>query len=192
MLGVAALPVVAAATIISWLGIGLGFFALILPGIYLLLRWYVVAQAAAIEREGWSEALGRSGTLVSGHYLHVFALALLVGVIGFIPGFLGGIVFEGDSTDPVSFLAGLAIQIVVWSFTALTAALLYFDLRARRQRAFAEGLAEPPTADMPPVLAPQPPVGDRAGTSIPPPPAACVTGAGNPRAGARASACRAR
>jgi hypothetical protein len=58
--GLRVLPGVAAATIISVLGIALGFFLLIVPGVILWLRWYVVAQAAAIEHEGWLPALSRS------------------------------------------------------------------------------------------------------------------------------------
>ena len=44
--GLRVLPVVAAATIVSWLGIMIGFL-LIVPGVILWLRWAVVAQAAA-------------------------------------------------------------------------------------------------------------------------------------------------
>lgn len=157
-LGLAALPVVAAVTIISWLGIVLGFVALVVPGIYLFLRWYVVAQAAAIEREGWSDALRRSTTLVSGNYRHVFGLGLVVLMIGFLPGFLIKHAF-GDLTGPLFFFTWVAVEVLVWSFTALTGALLYFDLRARRQRAYAQGLAEaPPGAG--PVLTPKLPVGE--------------------------------
>lgn len=139
-LGLATLPVVAAASVMSFLGILAGCL-LIVPGIYLYFRWSVVAQVAAVEREGWSEALSRSGTLVSGHYLHVVVLTVLVGVIGFVPGFLARLAF-GDSAGPGSFIAGLIIEVPVCSFTALATALLYFDLRARRQRLIAQGLPE--------------------------------------------------
>ncbi|HET7444949.1 MAG TPA: hypothetical protein VFJ57_09860 [Solirubrobacterales bacterium] len=157
-LGLAALPVVVAASLMAWLGIFAGFIALIVPGVYLFLRWFVVAQAAAIEREGWSDALERSATLVSGNYLHVFVLALIVFGIGFVFEFLGSHAF-GDSTGPVSFLASIVVQVLVWSFTALATALLYFDLRARRQRAFAQGLPEASSGAVP-VLAPEPPAGE--------------------------------
>ena len=50
--GLRVLPVVAAAAIIAWFGILLGFLVFVVPGIILSLRWYVVAQAAAIEHEG--------------------------------------------------------------------------------------------------------------------------------------------
>src|ERR1019366_6866137 len=47
--GVHVLPVVAAADITATAGIILGLVALIIPGILLMLRWAVVAQAAALE-----------------------------------------------------------------------------------------------------------------------------------------------
>jgi hypothetical protein len=92
--GLKVLPVVAAVSIISWLGITLGFFALIVPGIYLLLRWFVAAQAAAIDDRGWVEALRSSGQLTKGHFGHVFVFTLLAGVIVAVPLLLVGLTFD--------------------------------------------------------------------------------------------------
>jgi hypothetical protein len=130
--GLRVLPVVAAATIISWLGIMAGFL-LIVPGVVLWLRWAVVAQAAAIEREGWLPALRRSAGLADGHYAHIAALLIMVGVIGFAPFFIGGIAFGHHNAGAVPFLTGLAIRVLTASLTALAAALLYYDLLAREE-----------------------------------------------------------
>jgi hypothetical protein len=128
--GVRALPVVAAASVMSWLGITLGFFALFIPGLLLTLRWVVVAQAAALEREGWLPALGRSADLARGRYWHVLFFLVLVGAITVVPTLLVGMLF-GEETTALSFVGGLALQILLASFAALATALLYFDLRAR-------------------------------------------------------------
>jgi hypothetical protein len=128
--GLRVLPVVAAASIVSSLGIVVGFFALIVPGIFLMLRWAVVAQAAAIEHEGWLPALQRSHRLTDGHYRHVFVFLLLVTAIVVVPTVLGGLAF-GDETTAASVLVGLPVEILTLSFSALATALLYFDLRAR-------------------------------------------------------------
>jgi hypothetical protein len=125
------LPVVAAATIISSLGIGLGFFLLIVPGVILMLRWYVVAQAAAIEHEGWLPALRRSRQLTSGNYGYVIVFAIYVGLITTVPTILVGLAFGHRTTTVASFLVGVFLQILTWSFGALAAGLLYFDLRGR-------------------------------------------------------------
>jgi hypothetical protein len=131
--GFRVLPVVAAATIISGLGIALGFVALIVPGIILSLRWVVVAQAAAIEHEGWLPALRRSRELSADHYGHIFAFFVCVTVIVAVPSLLGGAVFGHQDTSAVSLLVGLVVHIFTASFGALASALLFYDLLARRQ-----------------------------------------------------------
>lgn len=130
---------VAAASIISGLGILAGFIALIIPGVILFFRWAVVAQAAAIEHEGWLPALRRSALLTDGNYRHIFLLLVLVGLITFPPTYLIGLGFGHDSTDAASFLVGLIVQVLTYSFGALAVALLYFDLRVR-----AEAVVIPP------------------------------------------------
>jgi hypothetical protein len=131
----AVLPVVSAAVIISTLGIFAGFIALIVPGILLSLRWAVVAQAAALERGSWTDALRRSADLTRGNYWHIFGTVFLVSLPGGILGFALEAAFHHPSTTVPSFVAGTAFQTVVRSFTALATALLYFDLMARKQAA---------------------------------------------------------
>lgn len=131
--GLIVLPVVAAASIISGLGIAAGFVLLVIPGIFLWLRWYVVAQAAAIEDDGWMAALRRSHQLSEGHYGHIFIFAVFVGLIAFMPTFLLALAFGHHTTTVASFLVGLLIRIFTASFSALAAALLYYDLRSRHE-----------------------------------------------------------
>jgi hypothetical protein len=135
--GLRVLPVVAAATIISWLGMTLGLLLLVVPGIVLMLRWAVVAQTAAIKHEGWLPALRRSRRLTEGNYRHVFAFLILVGVITIIPAIAGSIAFGHHDTGAASFLSGLAIHVIMASFAALATALLYYDLLVRWEGAAA-------------------------------------------------------
>ncbi len=129
--GLRVLPVVAAATIASWLGITVGFALLIVPGLILLLRWAVVAQTAAIEHEGWLPALRHSGRLTAGNYGHIAVFLVILCGIATVPFIIGGIAFGHHGTGTASFLTGLAIRIFTASFTALAGALLYYDLMAR-------------------------------------------------------------
>lgn len=129
--GLAVLPLVAAAAIMSGLAIAGGFVLLVIPGIYLFLRLTVVAQAAAIERETWMDALRRSWALTEGKVLHVIYFYLCIWVITLPPGLLINLLLP-DSTTALTFLVGVAVQVVFLSFTALATALLYFDLRTRR------------------------------------------------------------
>ncbi len=129
--GLAVLPVVAAAEIVAELGIGLGFVALIIPGIVLSLRWAVVAQAAALEHEGWLEALRSSARLTAEHYLHVFGLTALAAVLSNVGLLAARALPLGSSTGLASVALGIGVDTVIASFAALTFALLYFDLKAR-------------------------------------------------------------
>jgi hypothetical protein len=132
--GLTVLPVVAAATIMSGLGIGLGLIALIVPGVILFFRWAVVAQVAAIDHEGWLEALRGSRRLTAGNYTHIFLLFLLVGVTVGWTGNIAALVLAHNHSA-AAFLIDLAIHIVTASFAALAIALLYYDLVARRENA---------------------------------------------------------
>jgi hypothetical protein len=130
--GLKALPVVAAATIASVLGIAVGFILLIIPGLFLLLHWAVVAQAAAIEREGWMQALRRSGDLADENYIHIAIFLVMVEVITTAPFFVGGLAFGHHETGVASFLTALALRVLTASFAALAGALLYYDLVVRQ------------------------------------------------------------
>lgn len=143
--GLAALPVVCAATIMSLLGIYVGFAFFVIPGVYLWLRWFVVPQAAAIEGRGWTAALRSSTLLTEGSRIHVFVFGICLGVIMVAPGVLLHLALGSDSI--VSVVAGTALDILVISFTALATGLLYYDLRARREALAAEsGTPMPETA----------------------------------------------
>jgi hypothetical protein len=126
-----ALPAVALATGISWLGITFGFLLFIVPGCFWLAKWAVVAQTAALDGGGWTDALERSADLTEGERTHAFALVAVAGFIAFVPTLALWPVFGHRTTTVASFAIATAVQIIVRSFEALTAALLYFDLKAR-------------------------------------------------------------
>jgi hypothetical protein len=132
--GLRVLPVVAAATIMAGIGTFLGFIALIVPGVILLFRWFVVAQTAAIEHEGWLPALRRSRELTRGNYMHIFVFIVLVAVIAGIASTVVGVVIS-DTRTAASFIVGLVAHLFAASFTALMTALLYYDLRSRNSAA---------------------------------------------------------
>ncbi len=129
--GLVVLPTVAAAQIIATLGIAVGFVAFIVPGVYLLIRWAVVAQAAAIDNDNWIAALKRSGELTAGSYLHVLGLLLSAGLIAAVITNLG-LAAAGSRTTAVAIAVGIVVETIARSFVALNLAVLFFDLLARR------------------------------------------------------------
>jgi hypothetical protein len=124
--GLNVLPVVAAADIIAGIGVAIGLVCFIVPGLFLAIRWSVVAQAAAVERTDWPTALRRSGQLARRNYWRILGLLFIAGLLNEIP---------ADVTRTGSHLGltivGIALALLAGSFGTLLINLLYFDLRAR-------------------------------------------------------------
>jgi hypothetical protein len=125
-----------AAVVLAALGIGLGFAALIVPGVYLAVRWYFVPQCVVIEGARGPQALTRSGLIVTGFWWRTFGLVLLANVAIAIPAFILLTPFTAvaESADrAVWALVGSAVTTSVTTpFVALYSTLLYYDLMARR------------------------------------------------------------
>lgn len=136
--GARVLPVVAAAQVVAAIGTGLGFILLIIPGLLLMARWAVVAQTAALEDVNWITALRRSGELTAGSYLHVLGLLISVGVINVVIDQIGT-ALSGSRASVGAVVLGILFEMVTLSFSALSSAMLYFDLRARGRASAATG-----------------------------------------------------
>jgi hypothetical protein len=87
---------------------------------------------------GW-KALGRSADLVSGSWWRVFGISIVLGLIVAAAG--AGISMPLDlladrADSGLVSLAGLVLSdAIIYSFGALSATLLYFDLRSRDDEA---------------------------------------------------------
>jgi hypothetical protein len=124
------LPVVAAAQIVAGISIGLGFLLFIVPGVYLAIRFAVVAQVASLEGTDWPGALRRSGELTRRNYMRVLLLLICVYAFNVILTQIG-IQVVGNASTVGTVILGIAIATITQSFQALCSAVLYFDLRAR-------------------------------------------------------------
>jgi hypothetical protein len=114
-------------SILAGIGIGIGFVLCIVPGLFLLTFWSVVAPVTVIERPGVFGAFGRSWELVRGHAWPVFGTIVLVFLLVV-------------AASIAAALIGLAIgdvgrAILTWIFNALaqpvaalTTSVLYFTL----------------------------------------------------------------
>jgi hypothetical protein len=149
MNGLRVLPVVAAAEVMSNIGIVLGSFALIIPGLLLSFRWSVVAQAATMEGGGWLDALRSSRRLTATHYGHIFGLVLFGGALAFVVLLGARAIPLGSTTGVASVAVGIVLDTAVASFAALTLALLYYDLQARAEAPANQQRVSPPASDAP-------------------------------------------
>jgi hypothetical protein len=127
------------AVLLAAAGIALGLL-LIVPGIYLFVRWYFVPQAVVLEGARNAAALRASSRLVAGAWWRTFGLVLVVNVIVALVIFVLGAPFTvlADASDRA--LWALSGQIVATSvtqpFIALFSTFLYYDLRERKRAAF--------------------------------------------------------
>jgi hypothetical protein len=117
-----------AVSILFGLGVGLGFILLIIPGLFLLVIWSVVAPVTVLERPGAFRAFGRSRALVRGNGWNVFGVILLVFLSVVVVSVAAGIAAESLGAVGRS-LVQWAVNAALAPVTALSASVLYFELR---------------------------------------------------------------
>ena len=74
------------ASILSLLGIVIGFICLIIPGIYLMIRWYFIYQVIVDKDASVFESFKQSADMVSGQFWIILTLVILITVIQAIGG----------------------------------------------------------------------------------------------------------
>jgi hypothetical protein len=125
-----------AAVVLAAAGIALGFLALLLPGVYLVIRWYFVPQAVVIDGSRGPAALSRSTQLVEGYWWRTFGLVVLANLAIALPGFILVAPFTAiaESTDRAvwAMVGSALITSITAPFVALYSTLLYYDMRARK------------------------------------------------------------
>jgi hypothetical protein len=124
-----------AAVVLAGLGIVVGLLALVVPGVFLAVRWFLVPQAVVIDGARGAGALRRSGDLVQGFWWRTFGLVVLANVAVVIPGviLLEPFTAIAESTDDSAWelVGGIVTTSVTSPFLALFSTFLYYDLLAR-------------------------------------------------------------
>lgn len=130
-----------AVSILFGLGVGIGFILLIIPGLFLLVIWSVVAPVTVLERPDVFHAFGRSRELVRGNGWNVFGVIVLVILAVVVVSVAAGL--AADSLGSVGrALVQWAVNAGLAPVTALSASVLYFELR----RARSDSLGSPPAS----------------------------------------------
>jgi hypothetical protein len=126
------------AVLLTAIGIAIGLLV-ILPGVYLFVRWYFVPQTVVLEDARGPGALRASGRLIEGAWWRTFGLVVLVNVAAILVTVVIGAPFTAAAESADRDIWSLAGQIVAGAVTqpyaALYSILLYFDLRERRRAA---------------------------------------------------------
>jgi hypothetical protein len=144
------------AGILAGFGIFFGLILLVVPGLFLLTIWAVIAPVIVVEKSPVMAAFGRSRELVRGNGWQVFGAI----VVAFLIVIVGGIVFTAIAAaiadGPLLRIVFSALASTITApVSALVAAVIYFRLRATEGAP--EPLAATPDAPAPPTVPPAPP-----------------------------------
>jgi hypothetical protein len=123
-----------------------GFFLLIIPGIFLALRWSLAIPSAVLEDLGLRRAMGRSAALVEGQYGRIFMVFVLYFLLVLVmsaafqtPVTIINVMQGGSLTLPplwvrlANAVAGFFVQVLVAPLLTIAIALSYYDARVRKE-----------------------------------------------------------
>lgn len=134
--GLDAFAPVFAALVLAAVGIALGVIALIVPGIYVAVRWFFVPQTVVLEDARGAAALRASSDVTKDAWWRTFLIALVANLAALIPALLiatpAAALAESVDLQVVALAGSILTEAIMAPFVALVATLLYFDLRARR------------------------------------------------------------
>lgn len=125
------LPAALGAVVLYSIGVALGLVALIVPGVWLSVRWYFAAQAAVVDGLGPVDALRRSAEVVETRWWRTFGVLLAFGLLVGIFGAVIGAVVRSVDDGVIYTSAQVLLQAGLLSLTAIFGTLLFFDSRLR-------------------------------------------------------------
>jgi hypothetical protein len=148
------LPAAVGAVVLYSIAVALGLVLVIVPGVWLGVRWYFGAQAAVVDGLGPAGALRRSAEVVETRWWRTFGALVAFGlVIGVTSAVVGAIVRDIDN-GAIYMASTVLLQTVFLSLTAIFGTLLFFDSRTRSSLPW----RGPPPTDWIPPEAPERPI----------------------------------
>ena len=127
------LPLIGAG-LLAGLGIGLGILLLVIPGLFLMTIWAVIAPVIVLERVGVMRSFGRSRELVRGDGWRVFGVIVSVVIIVFVVrAILGAIAVGIDDSAVARIVFDWIGSSLTAPITAIVAAVIYFHLKGVKE-----------------------------------------------------------
>ena len=127
--------------LLNALGVGLGFVFCIVPGVWLYVSWEIAVPVLLVEGTKGTKALTRSRELVKGRWWPTCGALLIAFLITAVVSFALTIftiplLFSGASytaTQTATALARGVALVLTTPFSAAVVALIYFELRVRKE-----------------------------------------------------------
>lgn len=138
------LPALISAGILAAIGIGIGFLLLIIPGLFLLTIWSMLAPVIVLEGRSAGESFTRSREIVRGNGWPVFALIIITFLLVGIASSLIRLVFSPLPDFLDAWLGSLVAHSLTIPFAAAVLTTAYFRL-TRAEPAEAPAPVEAPT-----------------------------------------------
>jgi hypothetical protein len=138
------LPALIAAGILAAIGIGIGFLLLIIPGLYLLTIWSMLAPVIVLEGRSAGESFTRSREIVRGNGWPVFWLIVITFLLVGVASAIIQLVFSWLPDFFANWLGSLVADSLTIPFAAAVLTTAYFRL-TRAEPAEAPAPVEAPT-----------------------------------------------
>ncbi|MDQ6432802.1 glycerophosphoryl diester phosphodiesterase membrane domain-containing protein [Mesorhizobium sp. LHD-90] len=143
--GIAVLLPIIGLLFLMYLGIGIGFVLLIIPGLYLLIRWSAAVPALVHERLGVLESMRRSSELTKGSRWRIFGLFVIlivaIWILQLVLGLLALAIMPILGTVLATALVAV-LSAVTSVIASIAMAVAYVELRYVKEGTDVKQLAE--------------------------------------------------
>jgi hypothetical protein len=146
------LPALIVAGILAAIGIGIGFVLLIIPGLFLLTIWSMLAPVIVLEGRSAGESFTRSREIVRGHGWTIFALIIITFLIVGIASSVIRLLFSPLPDFLDAWLGSLIAHSLTVPFAAAVLTTAYFRLTSSAPAGATH--TDTDTAPVPPTPAP--------------------------------------
>jgi hypothetical protein len=116
------------ASLLYGIGVVIGLFLLLIPGLIAAARWSLIVPLVMIERLGWREAFARSSALVKGQTGRVLVVNLLSNILSGVASIALATLFIGLPSFFGNWIGGAIAGALVVPFGAHVLTVLYYKL----------------------------------------------------------------
>ena len=128
----------------------IGFFFLIIPGIFVAVVWSVCVPAMMVEDRGIFDSLGRSYNITNGNRWRMIGLAIVLVVIYLIIFFVAALL--AAIAPIIGVIAFIIAGVLLYPYSALIRTVVFYDLLEANGEAavvVVESVSEMPSGEMP-------------------------------------------